>query len=159
MKINGVTVSSSTVRRLILSGDVESAAEMLGRPFSVFLPVVHGKRLGRTLGLPTVNQHFGEYDLIPAHGVYAALAETDDGKRYRAVVNVGTNPTVKDDKNVVCESHLLGFSGEIYGERVRVSFLSHLRGEKKFGGTEELAAAIRNDIENAEKYFAEHNIR
>ncbi len=159
VKINGVTVSSSTVRRLILSGDVESAAEMLGRPFSVFLPVVHGKRLGRTLGLPTVNQHFGEHDLIPAHGVYAALAETDDGKRYRAVVNVGTNPTVKDDNNVVCESHLLGFSGEIYGERVRVSFLSHLRGEKKFGGTEELAAAIRNDIENAEKYFAEHNIR
>lgn len=158
VKVGGVTVSSSAIRRLILSGDVGSAAEMLGRPFSVFLPVVHGKRLGRTLGLPTVNQHFGAHDLIPAHGVYAALAETDDGKTYPAAVNVGTNPTVKDDATVVCESHLLGFSGEIYGERVRVSFLSRLRGEKKFGGTDELAAAIRKDIENAEKYFADHNI-
>lgn len=159
VKVDGINVSSSTIRRLILSGDVGSAAELLGRPFSVFLPVVHGKRLGRTLGLPTINQLFGEHDLIPAHGVYTALAETDDKKTYPAVVNVGTNPTVKDDGTVVCETHILGFSGEIYGERVRVSFLSRLRGERKFGGTEELAAAIRKDIESAERYFAEHNIR
>ncbi len=152
VKIGGETVSSSAIRRFIESGELEKGAEMLGRNYSFTLPVVHGKTLGRKLGAPTLNQTIPEGFLIPSFGVYATRA-TVGGKTYCALTNVGTNPTVSDDKTVKCETHILGFSGDIYGEKVKTEFLHKLRGEMKFSGKEELAAAIAADIRAAKKYF------
>lgn len=156
VRSDGVTVSSSAIRRLLLTGDVETANTMLGRPFSICLPVIYGRRLGSRIGSPTINQSFTDGVIIPAHGVYVGTAETADGRVHRAAINVGTNPTVKDDGRVVCETHLLDFDGDIYGERVRVSFLSRLRGEIRFGSTNELADAIKKDIAKAEDYFSKN---
>lgn len=152
VKIGGETVSSSAIRRFIQNGEIEKGAEMLGRSYSFTLPVVHGKTLGRKLGAPTLNQTIPEGLLIPSFGVYATRA-TVGGQAYFALTNIGTNPTVSDDKSIKCETHILGFSGDIYGEKVKIEFLTKLRGEMKFSGKEELAAAIAADIRAAKQYF------
>jgi riboflavin kinase/FMN adenylyltransferase len=152
VKIDDETISSSAIRQYIESGNVEKGSAMLGRNYSFTLPVVHGKTLGRKLGAPTLNQTIPEGVLIPSFGVYATRA-TVGGKTYCAVTNIGTNPTVSEDKTVKCETHILGFSGDIYGETVKTEFLKKLRGEMKFSGKDDLAAAIAADIRAAKQYF------
>ncbi len=150
--VGGETVSSSKIRSYIISGELEKAAEMLGRPFSLTLPVIHGKTLGRKLGAPTANQLLEKGTLTPAHGVYATRA-TVGGLTYPAITNIGTNPTVSDGDSVKAETHILGFSGDIYGDTVKIEFVSYLRREKKFSSKDELAAAIAGDIAKAKKLF------
>ena len=108
--INGLTVSSSLIRSLLRQGEAERAAELLGRPYSLKRPVLYGKRLGRTLGLPTINQTFGEDALVPAFGVYATRTYVD-GREYASVSNIGLRPTV-DDRDLNCETHILDFDGD-----------------------------------------------
>ena len=147
----GEVVSSSRIRRLIQNGNIEKANILLGRPYFITLPIEHGHALGRKLGTPTANQLMPEHLVIPAHGVYATLA-TVGGATYTAVTNVGTNPTVAGGA-VKAETHIIGFDGDIYGEAVKIEFLSFIRPEKKFSSKDELAAAIKSDIEAAQKYF------
>ena len=149
---DGETVSSSAIRTYLTSGKPERAAELLGRPFSLTLPIIHGKALGRKLGAKTANQIIKDGDLVPAHGVYLTRA-TIDNTVYPAITNVGTNPTVSESHSVKAETHILGFSGDIYGDTVKIEFLSFVRGEKKFESRDELAAAIMSDVEAAKKYF------
>ncbi len=151
VKLDGKTVSSTAVRELLLAGDAETAARMLGSPYSISGEIGHGRALGKKLGMPTINLAFPENKLIPRLGVYASKV-TLDGKEYISVSNVGKNPTVGGNE-IRCETHIIDFDREIYGKKVKVSLCSHLRGEQAFKSTDALVAAVMNDIESTRKYF------
>ena len=148
MTLDGITVSSSRIRACLEQGDVETAEQLLGRPYSLDTNVVHGKALGRTLGFPTANQYFPAERAIPSRGVYAVLCHTPYGV-FPGVSNVGIRPTVETYGRVNCETHVIGMKGDLYGRRIRVEFLSKLRSEQKFNGMEELVEAIRKDAADA----------
>ena len=139
----GGMISSSRIRAALGEGDVESAAEMLGRQFSYRFEVVHGRELGRQLGTPTINQYFPEGFLIPAYGVYASVTEAD-GKRYPSVTNIGVKPTVGSSKPL-SETWIIGYDGDLYGRHVRVNLIRYMRREFKFDSIEELKQAINED--------------
>lgn len=150
MTVDGLTVSSSHIRQALIAGDMDTVTRLLGHPYALESRVVHGKHLGHTLGFPTANQFFPAERLIPAHGVYAALAHTEQGV-FPAVSNIGVRPTVDGGTlpRVNCETYLIGFDGDLYGQTVRVEFLSHLRGEERFDSLEALRAAISADANTA----------
>ncbi len=150
--INGEPVSSTLIRSAIEGGDTQAAAQMLGRPFFISFPVLHGKQLGRSIGVPTINQSFPENHVIPARGVYACIV-TIDGKQYPAISNIGTHPTVDDCALVNCETHIIDFSGWLYAQNIKVEFLKRLRDEKKFPSVDKLTEQIRQDIAEVRKYF------
>ncbi len=151
---NGKTVSSSEIRACLASGDTEEAAEMLSRPYAITSEVMHGKKLGRTLGFPTANQRFPALRAIPRFGVYA-VRMTVDGKCYHGVANVGLRPTVENAAQVNCETFLFDFSGELYGKTATTEFLHFLRAERKFSSVDALKAAVDVNILEAKQYFAE----
>ena len=152
--VNGQLVSSSSVRTLVEDGDMEGAAVLLGHSFSLDLPVVTGKQLGRTIGIPTINQDFPHGHIIPKHGIYACRA-TVDGKDYAAVTNIGTRPSVDgDSQNVNCETHIIDYMGDLYGQHVRICFCRRLRDEMKFSDIDKLRCAIECDIAQAREYFS-----
>jgi riboflavin kinase/FMN adenylyltransferase len=146
--VDGIVCSSTKVREFVLEGRVDGARLVLGRPFEVEGEVVHGDGRGRTIGVPTANLKTTT-ELMPKNGVYAGWAELADGRRFGAAVNVGTNPTFVPGQTVVVEAHLLGFSGELYGQRLRVGLLERLRAEERFPSVEALVTQIRKDIEAA----------
>lgn len=152
-EVDGIPVSSSRIRACLQAGDVETAARLLGRPYALEARVVHGKSLGHTWGFPTANQYFPEDRLIPAHGVYAVLCHTDDDL-CPGVANIGLRPTVENPSRVNCETHLIGFSDNLYDRILKVEFLKFLRPEQKFDSVETLTAAIRQDIEAAAAHVA-----
>ena len=116
--------------------------------------MVEGKCLGRTIGIPTINQNFREGYVIPKSGVYACRVDID-GEFYSGVANVGTRPTIKADAHSLnCETHVIGYSGMLYGKSVRVSFCKRLRDEARFEGVEALKVQIARDIEETKKYFS-----
>ncbi|MCQ2429901.1 MAG: riboflavin biosynthesis protein RibF [Clostridia bacterium] len=149
-----VTVSSSRIREALAEGRPEAAAAMLGRPYALRTRVVPGKRLGRTIGFPTANQYFPPERLIPKKGVYAVRVTTPDGV-FPGVADVGSHPTVDKRARVNCETHVLGYSGDLYGHRIKVEFLRFIRPEQKFDSLDELTAAIRRDADTAEKLLRE----
>ena len=150
---NGEKISSSAIRLALAKGDTEKAGRCLGRPFSLFLPVLHGKGMGHTLGFATINQ------LLPAdaaplrHGVYAVTAVLD-GKELPGVCNVGVRPTFPGDGSVYAETHLFDFQGDLYGKSVRILFFRFLRDETTFASPEELTRQVERDKEQAKAYFA-----
>lgn len=150
----GLVVSSTVIRNLIRAGNMDFAAQLLGRPYAVEAVVEQGKRLGRDLGFPTVNQHAGECALVPAYGVYATRALAR-GRWYPAVTNVGVRPTVERTQRSNIETHIIGINEMLYGETVRVEFYHMLRGEQRFRDVEALKAAVRANIDDALAYFAE----
>lgn len=152
IRIGETTVSSTAIRAAIAAGDMETARVMLGRPWSVCLPVLHGKALGRTLGIPTLNQRFPEGHVLPAFGVYATRC-TIDGIDYPAVTNVGIRPTVDDGEAVTCETHVLGLRADLYGRPVQIHFFAHLRPEARFPSLDALRTAAARDIETTRAYF------
>lgn len=141
-------VSSTRIRSLLAAGEVETASRLLCHPYTFTSPVLHGKRLGRTIGIPTVNQSVPAGLLVPALGVYVTDC-TVDGVTYRGVTNVGVHPTVDKDAPVNCETFLLDFSNEVYGKDVTLSFLHRLRPERRFRSLEELREQIQRDVEIA----------
>lgn len=142
-----IAVSSSRIRNALQSGDISSANDMLGRKFGYNLEVVHGRQLGRTIGIPTINQVFPGNFCLPKFGVYAS-AVTVDGKQYRGITNIGVKPTVGSDKPV-SETWILDFSGDLYGKMVDVRLASFIREERKFASVEELKRQILKDAENS----------
>ena len=150
--VNDTLVSSSAIRELVESGDMEGAAQLLGHPFSITVPVAHGKRLGRTIGIPTVNQNFPEGHIIPMSGIYACTVQIS-GKTYMGAANVGFRPTVESTRSINCETHIIDYDGDLYDEKVKVSFYKRLRGEVRFGSVEELREGIQNDIRKTREYF------
>jgi riboflavin kinase/FMN adenylyltransferase len=153
---DGIPISSSRIRSMVLCGDVEGAARLLGHFFFLSGKVFHGKALGRRLGLPTVNQNFDDGALIPKKGIYVTSVNID-GRQYAGVTNIGTRPTVENTDRINCETHLLDFDGDLYEKDITVEFRRRLRDEKKFSSEEELRNAIENDVLSAREYFAKNH--
>ena len=153
--LEGERVSSSRVRAALAAGDLAGAARLLGRRYSMSGRIVHGDKLGRTLGFPTANVVLRRQP--PLAGIFAVEAELEETRQvWRGVASVGRRPTVAENGPMLLEVHLFDLSGELYGRHLRVSFLEKLRDEKKFDGMQDLSAAIRQDAEQARKYFSAH---
>lgn len=141
------TVSSSEIRRLILSHDISAANALLGRRYSLVGQVAHGQAIGRTIGFPTANvvPAFGR-KLVPPGGVYAAEALTADGHRSPAMVNIGARPTIcPDGTPPTIEANLIGFEGDLYGEQLALNFIAYIRPERKFPTLDALRAQLTLD--------------
>jgi riboflavin kinase / FMN adenylyltransferase len=144
LEIDGEVVSSSRIRKLVLAGEVERAGELLGAPLRIEGEVLHGDRRGRELGFPTANLLPDPRMATPAHGVYACLAEGCP-----AAVNIGVRPTFQTHGGELIEAHIIDFSGELYGERLKLDFLARLREERRFESAEALIEQMRRDVDRA----------
>ena len=144
--LDGEPVSTSRVKAALSEGDAETAEQILGRRYSFAYPVETGKKLGRTIGAPTINQRFPAGMFVPKHGVYATVTKIGDVE-YPSVTNIGIRPTVDDGDSVTAETYIIGYDGDLYGECVRVSLKKYLRGEIKFDSVEALGEQIRKDAE------------
>jgi riboflavin kinase / FMN adenylyltransferase len=148
-------VSSTRVRTTLASANLAGAARLLGRPYKIASRVVHGQKLGRTLGVPTANLLLG--DRKPAlNGVFTVMVRLSNGLLWPGVANIGLRPTV-DGVLPALEVHLPGFNADLYGKRLEVFFLAKLRNELKFDGLDALKAGISNDIQQAIHFFQRHD--
>lgn len=149
--LDGITVSSTYIRSLLTQGDMERANRFLGHCHRLTGQVCGGRKIGRTLGIPTANLRLPEGVLAPRFGVYATQVRFD-GASHPAVTNVGTRPTV-GGTHVTVEPWLLNFDGDLYGKTVQVDFYAHLRDEKKFDSLEDLKAEILRNADQTLAYF------
>ena len=151
--LDGVTVSSTHIRQLVAEGNMEEAARFLGHPHTLTGTVRHGHSIGHARLFPTANLIVPQSVLVPSHGVYVTRACLADGRTFAAVTNVGTRPTVNNGTNVTVEAYLLDFSGDLYGQTLRLEYHRKLRGEVRFDSLEALKAQISQDIESTRNYF------
>jgi riboflavin kinase/FMN adenylyltransferase len=151
----GERASSTGVRQALSAGDLDHAARLLGRPYSISGRVVHGDKLGRDIGFPTANIQL-KHNRPPLMGIFAVQVCGLNGEPLQGVASLGRRPTVKGaDAVPVLEVHLFDFDAEIYGRRVRVDFLHKLRDEEKYPDLDSLVAQIRRDVDNAKHYLAQ----
>lgn len=151
--LDGITVSSTHIRQLVTEGNMEETARFLGHPHTLTGTVRHGHSIGHARLFPTANLIVPHNVLVPSHGVYATQACLADGRTFAAVTNVGTRPTVNNGTNVTVEAYLLDFSGDLYGQTLRLEYHRKLRGEIQFDSLEALKAQISQDIESTRNYF------
>lgn len=149
----GNLVSSTRVRNLLCEGDVAAAAGLLGYRYRVRGEVIHGKKLGRTLGFPTANMALDNHTSLK-HGIYAVRFRRADGSLHDGVASFGRRPTVDSDGTPLLETFLFDFSGDLYGEVAAVSFFGFLRGEVKFDGLDPLIDQMKRDEEEARALLA-----
>lgn len=142
--VDGITVSSTAIRKALCEGNIELANTMLGRPFSIDMPVIHGNGIGTLLGFPTINQKYPGDLIIPRYGVYACKTYID-GIEYKAVSNIGVKPTVGNSE-LCCETFIIDYNGDLYGREMTVYFTGFLRDERKFDSLEELKLQIDKDV-------------
>ena len=147
--VDGEPVSSTLIRKLISDGNMKKAEKLLGRPFSYTLEVIHGQQKGRLLGFPTANQIFPENFAIPKYGVYSSKTTIDD-KIFKSITNIGIRPTITDD-TLLSETHIIGFSGDLYGQYIKVELIGFIREERKFDSLNEVFNQVREDIRLAIK--------
>lgn len=147
-------VSSTRIRECLQSGDFDEAQSLLGHPYTIVGNVIHGRRLGQTIGVPTANILLHRYK-APISGVYAVEVDNvEPGKTLFGVANFGFRPTIEEETVVpVLEVHIFDFNGNIYGQCVRVTFRNKIREEKKFSGLDALKAAIMDDMVVARTFF------
>lgn len=157
LRLRGRRISSSRIRELLQQGRVNLARRMLGRPYGVEGMVVHGAERGAKLGFPTANL-YPQNRVIPRHGVYVT-ATLIDGQWRRSVTNIGTRPTFESENESSVETFVMNWSGDLYGDVVRVRFLHRLREEKKFSSIDELKAQIERDVARAQNYFARSGVK
>jgi riboflavin kinase/FMN adenylyltransferase len=144
-------ISSSRVRDALVDGKVRDAHQLLGHPYALSGSVIRGDGRGRKINIPTANIEVPDEKIVPLNGVYACWASVL-GEKYPAVTNIGIRPTFTPDKERAnIETHILDFSKDIYGEELKLEFISRLRDEKKFGSVDELLTQIRVDIEKAQE--------
>ncbi len=149
VELDGETVSSTRVRALVAAGDVETALRCLGAPFMLEGLVVEGDRRGRELGFPTANLIPDDRLVTPGHGVYAAFANG-----HPAAVNIGVRPTFESGRGVLIEAYLIDHDEDLYGQNLRIAFVSRLRGERRFPSVEELVAQMHRDVDDAREACA-----
>lgn len=150
----GITVSSSQIRNLIIEGSVIEANRLLGRPYRVIGEVVHGDGRGKGIGIPTANLETGDEKLIPGAGVYACRVQIMD-KQWPAAVNIGTRPTfVSSDQRSHVEAHILDYSGDLYSQKIAVEFVVRLRGEQRFQSVEDLILQVYADIKQTREIIS-----
>jgi riboflavin kinase / FMN adenylyltransferase len=153
----GKGISSSRIREALAEGSMEEVAALLGRPFALRGPVLQGDARGRQLGFPTMNVGVSADRALPPNGVYVTRAQLPDvegsgGGAYHAVTNIGTRPTFDGTRRHV-ETHVLDYSGDLYGRVVTIELLRHLRAERKFEGLEALVEQIRADVDATRRWF------
>ncbi len=148
---NGYTVSSTLIRELIEKGDVKTAAELLGRPFTIEGIVKPGNSIGKKIGFPTANIAPEENIVLPPKGVYAVLARRENNV-HTGIANLGVKPTF-NGSNLVLEVHLFDFNRELYGENLEIMFIERLRPEFKFATVKDLVRQIQQDILQAKEIF------
>lgn len=147
-------VSSTAIRKLISVGDVAEAAKLLGHPYSLRGPVVHGDGRGRRIDVPTANVDHPRGKVIPANGIYACWARLG-GTRYRAATNVGIRPMFTPQlRQALVEAYLLDFDGDIYGRELELEFIARLRDEMKFPSVEALVEQIWRDVEQTRRILS-----
>lgn len=154
--INDVSVSSTKIRKALLTGDVALAAEFLGYPFSLYGRVIKGDKIGRTIGFPTANIFIEEsYKLIPSDGIYAVTIGMN-GDTYKGMAYIGQRPTINGmTRNI--EVNIFDFNQEIYGQYVTMYFMEFLRHDVKFTGLEALKEQLKEDKEATLAYFEKHS--
>lgn len=146
-------ISSTRIRNELFNGNVDKAMKMLNRPYIIKGKVVHGKKLGRTIGFPTANLDYSKEILIPSKGVYYTNVEWQ-GKIYKGITSVGNNPTVNGNKLTI-ETYILDFNNDLYGHNIKVYFIKKIRDEKKFNSIDDLVIQLKKDKDYAleEKFF------
>ena len=158
VEVEGETVSSTQIRGLVAAGEVKEAAGFLGGPFLFEGVVAEGDRRGRTLGMPTANLIPDDALVHPGHGIYAAWAHVNpigahsaepSASARLAAVSIGVRPTFETGRGVLIETHLIDFSGDLYGETLRIAFVERLRGEKRFDSVDELVDQMNRDVARA----------
>ena len=152
---NGKVISSTLIRELVEEGNMEEAAACLGAPYKITGKIVHGRALGRRIGIPTLNQMPPTDKLLPPFGVYYSEVKAD-GRIFKGITNIGIKPTVTNDNQVTVETSLYDFSGDLYGETAEVSLLTFRRPEMRFSGVSELKKTMEKDIRAGEIY---HGLR
>lgn len=152
VEYHDMIVSSTRVRDAIEKGQMEDVTKMLGKAFSIIGEVVHGRKLGRTLGMPTINIIPAEGKLLPPNGVYSSTVEVD-GKEYVAVTNVGYKPTVGDENKLGIETYIIDYSGDLYGRVLEVKLYHFLRPEQKFSSIDALEKQMHADQMHAIQKF------
>ena len=153
--LDGITVSSTHIRKLLEEGDVETARAFLGHPHVLTQTVGHGRQLGRTIGIPTANLVAPPHVLLPKRGVYAAKITLPDGRAFGGVTNVGVRPTVNNGQDVTVEPWILDFDGDLYGQAIRVEFFRRLRDERKFESLDALRSQIGTDAVKTREAYPE----
>lgn len=149
---DGRDISSTFVREEIENGNIVKANHLLGYEFFIKSEVVHGKKIGRTIGIPTINMVLPEDKLLPPFGVYVTRVCVGE-KWYMGVTNVGCKPTIAGDNPVGVETYIIDFCQDVYGQFITVQFLDFIRPEMKFGSIDELKAQMNQDIIRAERYY------
>jgi riboflavin kinase / FMN adenylyltransferase len=150
--LDGQRVSSTRIREAIRMGDLDAASQMLGRAYSISGPVVQGDKVGRQIGFPTANIDVTGLAL-PPNGVYAAHTAVD-GKTWRAAVNIGTRPTLRNPAPTLhVEAHLLDFTGDLYGRDLEITLRERLRDERPFASVRELQQQIERDVQQTRTLF------
>lgn len=150
INIHENNISSTKVRNALLAGNIKEANEMLGYYYSVSGTVVHGKKLGRTIGYPTANIETDPIKLLPKKGAYIVEVFIKD-ELYKGMLSIGTNPTVNGEKLTV-EVYILDFEGDIYDEKITVAFRDFLHDEIKFEGLEKLIERLDEDKKLTEEF-------
>jgi riboflavin kinase/FMN adenylyltransferase len=150
----GAPVSSTRIRALIEQGEIKAAAELLGRPFEICMEVVHGRRLGRQFGTPTINQRIPQSLVTPRYGVYASVTHVG-GEALPSVTNVGVKPTV-GGRHISAETYIMGFSGDLYGKTVAIDLIAFMRPEIKFESLEALKTQIKSDADSSSAIICEY---
>jgi riboflavin kinase/FMN adenylyltransferase len=140
-------VSSTSIRRALAGGQVEIATNLLGRAYEVRGVVVNGDKRGRSIGFPTANVEVPNAMCLPADGVYAGRFRCDDGSVHACAINLGRRPTFFEHADhSLLEAHLLDFAGDLYGQKVSVTFEHFLRSERKFDGLEAIKSQLQLDV-------------
>lgn len=152
LKDSNRDISSTYVREKIADGNIRKANELLGYNYFIKSEILHGKKLGRRIGMPTINMILPKNKLLPPNGVYVTEVLVD-GKTYMGVTNVGYKPTVSEERVIGVETYIDDFNQDLYGEKIVVSFLEFIRPEMKFASIEELKAQMESDIQVARKYY------
>ena len=148
---DGRDISSTYIREEIGQGHIEKANHLLGYEFFAKSMIIHGKQLGRKIGIPTINMEFPPEKLLPPNGVYVTRVLMD-GVWHKGVTNVGCKPTVSDSHLIGVETHILDFSGNVYGKEAEVCFLHYIRPEQKFASIEELQAQMERDVMTSRQF-------
>lgn len=150
--VDDIHVSSTKIRKALSIGDIQTANAYLSRPFSIIGDVIHGEKIGRSIGFPTANISIDEpYKLIPLNGVYAVNVHVEnDPNIYKGMLNIGFKPTLDDGKqNLSIEVHIIEFEGDIYDTKIKVDFKIRIRDEKQFKSLEALKMQLQKDFEKS----------
>ena len=150
----GEDVSSTVIRQYIRTGHVDRANKLLGYTFGFSLPVEHGRELGRTWNFPTINQTVPQGQILPKFGVYASRVKIG-GDEYFGVTNVGVKPTLRAHDAPLAETYILGYSGDLYGQRIDLMLDRFIRPEQGFDSFEELKAQIARDTQTVREYYSQ----